>query len=66
MLPEIYEALDECDFETALAKAKNIPEDTSDKIYSDYVKQLKIYINDYEPELSKEMLGKIKEYIERG
>ena len=66
LLPEIYEALDECDFETALAKAKNIPEDTSDKIYSDYVKQLKIYIDDYEPELSKEMLGKIKEYIGRG
>lgn len=66
LLPEIYEALDECDFETALAKAKNIPEDTSDKIYSDYVKQLKIYIDDYEPELSKEMLGKIKEYIRRG
>ena len=36
------------------------------RIYSDYVKQLKIYINDYEPELSKEMLGKIKEYIGRG
>ena len=66
LLPEIYEALDECDFETALAKTKNIPEDTPDKIYSDYVKQLKIYIDDYEPELSKEMLGKIKEYIGRG
>ena len=25
-----------------------------------------IYIDDYEPELSKEMLGKIKEYIGRG
>ena len=35
-------------------------------IFKYYVKQLKIYIDDYEPELSKEMLGKIKEYIGRG
>lgn len=66
LISEIYEALDECDFETASAKVKNIPEDNLDKLYNDYVKQLKFYIDDFETELSKDMLKKIREYIGRG
>lgn len=66
LISEIYEALDECDFETALAKVNNIPENNPDKLYNDYVKQLKFYINDYEADLSKDMLKEIKEYIGRG
>lgn len=66
LISEIYEALDECDFETASAKVKNIPEDNPDKLYNNYVKQLKFYIDDFETELSKDMLKKIREYIGGG
>ena len=66
LISEIYEALDECDFEMASAKVKNIPEDNQDKLQNDYVKELKFYIDDFETELSKDMLKKIREYIGRG